>query len=188
MKVVSEKSEAEIERLRKERERDRLTENLKWALRELTANLLRVCRGAGKPYEIGSQANAVVEAIVTFRKATGSFPDSYGLTNMLRSPHALEKLLDKGVDPTNHEDYLARTDAVQTIVRGALQIAASELLGQRTQVTRGEDELYQGIGALEKWRERKREQWAKEERARRRQASASRQRKSTARKRRPKSD
>jgi hypothetical protein len=56
MRIVSEKSEAQIARHQAEIARDRAMNKASWALRELTANLLRVTRGAGKPYEIGRQA------------------------------------------------------------------------------------------------------------------------------------
>lgn len=188
MKVVSETSAAEIERRRKEQERERLTQNLEWRLRELTANLLRVCRGAGKPYEIGPQANALVAAFMAFFEATGQFPDNYHLTNMLHRPSALESFREKGLDPTKYRGYLTREEAKQTIVRGALQMVASDLLGQTTQIRRGEDELHQGIRALDEWHGHLRAQRAQEERERRRQARTSRKRNPKARKTRPKTD
>jgi hypothetical protein len=62
IRIVSEQSEAEIERKPAEGELD-------WRLRELAANVLRIVRGAGKPYELLRQMQAVIDASVKFQKA-----------------------------------------------------------------------------------------------------------------------
>jgi hypothetical protein len=49
-------------------------EEVERTLRELTANLMRVTRGAGRPFQIGQQAQGLVEALIAYRDATGLYP------------------------------------------------------------------------------------------------------------------
>jgi hypothetical protein len=86
MRIVSENSEAEVARHQAEWARDDALNKASWALREFTANILRVT-----------------------------------------------------------EIYSAE----QSIIRGALQIAASRLIGQRTQEATGHREMYDGLQRLE---------------------------------------
>lgn len=67
MRTVSDNSEADIAR----HEALILVES---GLRELTANLLRIIRGAGKPHEIMHQMVDLAEAIQTYQAAVGSPP------------------------------------------------------------------------------------------------------------------
>lgn len=55
MRLVSENSEAELARHTAEGQ-------VKWKIRELAADLLRIIRGAGKPYEIMRQMVELSEA------------------------------------------------------------------------------------------------------------------------------
>ena len=100
MRIVSENTETEIARHQAEIARDRAMNEASWALRELTANLLRVTRGAGKPYEIVRQAQALIEAMIDYRDAAGYFPSSDELADALsaeRDPEFLERLSDENL-------------------------------------------------------------------------------------------
>jgi hypothetical protein len=135
MQIVSENSEADLVR-------KRALSQIGWALRDLTANLIRVSRGAG-PHEIGLQAEALIEALVAYRDAAGNFPWSEDLANILTvepDPEIMERMND---------DHLDQVDAEQAIIRGSLQIAASRLLGQELQESAGHRELYGGLRELE---------------------------------------
>jgi hypothetical protein len=66
VKLVSENSDAEIA------ENDALAA-VEWALRDLAANILRVVRGAGKPYDLGRQAVEFANALVAYREAAGVY-------------------------------------------------------------------------------------------------------------------
>jgi hypothetical protein len=111
-------------------------------LREMTANLLRVIRGAGKPYEIGQQAAALVEALVKYRDVTGAWPDD------------LSEVLSIERDMDNLEGHqLDRADAEQRVISGALQVAASRLIGQTAHASVGSCEMYEGINAIADMRE-----------------------------------
>src|SRR3546814_17064718 len=80
MEVVSSNSDAEIAR------NDAL-QGLRWRLRELAANLLRIARGAGKPHGVGEQVYAVPEGYPAYHAAAGYYPgndeiaDAAGITH-----------------------------------------------------------------------------------------------------------
>lgn len=145
LRVVAENTEADKARLW-------ATRGLSWALRDLAANLLRIVRGAGKPHEIGQQAEALLKAYIEYHEAFGHYPPSYDLTEILSTERSEEwRNRLKGSE-------LSRVYAVEQIVAGSLQIAASRLVGQTTQERAGDSELYAGVRALEAaqeegWRE-----------------------------------
>ena len=127
---------------------DREIENAKydvsWALREMTSNLLRVLRGAGKSNLIGEQANDLVKAYIKHQKVLGYWPSSDELSEML-----FGSCLDEESRP--HRGRSSRTaPAKLTITKGALQVCASRLIGQRLQELAGEAEMDEG---LKQWQE-----------------------------------
>jgi len=139
MKLVSENSEAELARRQ-------AIDKVRLALRELAANLMRIVRGDGKPWEVGQQAQELVNTLVAYREACGHMPDPDEITAALSIEDKAGGLSDVALD---------RLDARDTIVRGCLQIAASELLSQNTQLAAGWHEMHEGIRNLEDVRERK---------------------------------
>jgi len=148
MRVVSENSEEDLGRKFAQ-------DKVDWCLRNLTANLLRVTRGAGKPYEIGRQVQALLEAIVEYNDRTGHFPSEAVFTESLtaeRGPEVMERLSD-----LQHEEDWAE----QRIIRGSLQITASRLLGQNTQERHGHHEMLDGFNALKEVRQKQRIEWAR---------------------------
>jgi hypothetical protein len=72
MEVVSENSEAELARRRREDEVADALEQLGGRLRTLATNLLRIIRGAGKPSEI------VFQAMTAYHEAAGRWPRPAG--------------------------------------------------------------------------------------------------------------
>src|SRR5215470_14305441 len=108
------------------------------ALRELAANLMRTVQGAGAPGEVGQQAQEFVNSLVAHREACGHMPGLDEIAAALSFEHREWSggLSDAAMD---------RLDARDMIVRGCLQIAASELLGQSTQLATGRREMHQGI-------------------------------------------
>lgn len=140
MRLVSESTGAEVVR-------ERATLDIAWALRDLTANLLRVVRGAGKAYAIPEQTQAVLLALVAYRDAVGTpIPD-----------HELSGILAFGQDRIDASKFtdaqVCRSVALDTIVRGSLQVAASRLIGQGTQERAGDAEMHRGIMEVERLRE-----------------------------------
>ena len=137
MRLVSENADAGVVK-------ERATLDVAWALRDLTANLLRVVRGAGKAYMIPEQTQAVLLALIAYRDTVGTpIPD-----------HELSAILAPGQDRLDASKFtdaeVCRSMALDTIVRGALQIAASRLIGQGTQEQAGNTEMHRGIREFER--------------------------------------
>lgn len=139
MRIVSEQSEADLAK-------HRAVEDLSWPLRSLAANLIRVVRGAGRAYELPSQMVAVLEAIEAYREVVGHYPSDYELSQPINVRYPENWRLRDGYD-----------GALSTMVQGALQMAASELVRQDTQMTAGESEMLKGVQRLERYRESQRQ-------------------------------
>ncbi len=140
MRLASENADGEIAK-------ERATLDVAWALRDLTANLIRVVRGAGKAYTIPEQTQVLLLALIAYRDAVGTpFPD-----------HKLSEILAFGqdrVDASNLTDaQVGQSMALDAIVRGSLQVAASRLIGQGTQERAGDTEMHRGIMEIERLRE-----------------------------------
>jgi hypothetical protein len=133
--------------------------DIEWPLRELAANIIRVVRGAGKSYEIAGQCVAVIEAFQRYREKVGHWPASWEIDQALS--------IRREDENASYDDAWERDYARETIVRGALQVAASRLVGQNTQEQRGRSELMDGVNSMERIREEARKRLAEAERARR---------------------
>jgi hypothetical protein len=125
MKIVSTRDEREITEWRCRKE-------VEWALRDLTANLLRVTRGAGRGHDIWEQALRFLQSCKAYHDQVGVSPD-HRFSQMLNAPK---------FDATDGER------AHHKIICGALQITASRLLGQLMPERAGEQELEEGIRNL----------------------------------------
>jgi hypothetical protein len=145
MRIVSENSDADLARRR-------ALERIEGTLRALTANLLRVTRGAGNAHELGRQAADFIEAVEAHRSSTGTMPMSEEVAAMLDLDQY--ELLGK-LDARERSRLLAE----QTVIRGALQVVASRLMEQRTQETAGHHEMFEGINRVEDIREAERAEW-----------------------------
>jgi hypothetical protein len=136
MRTVSENSEADLTR-------KRASAQVAWTIRELTANLLRITRGAGKPYEVMRQMADLAEAIKGYQAATG----------LSSSPDEFARALDVSNDQETMQHWSAedrhRDDAEGRIIRGVLQVVASRLVKQKTQETVGRHDMLDGLRALE---------------------------------------
>lgn len=119
----------------------------------MTANLIRLTRGTGKPYEVIDQLNKLIDALGEYREAHGYLPGPE-FSDML--VQAVDMDLLSRLDEVNRREYRA----THTIVRGALQMAASQMLGQQTQKSAGLSELYDGINNFNDARAEIRAQWA----------------------------
>lgn len=150
MRIVSENSAEDLARFEAERQVD-------LALRELAANVLRVVRGAGRPYELDRQAIAFAEACEAYREAVGHYPASEGLGAALH----VREILEPGKWGEQEHEF---AEAREAMIRGGLQIAASRLLGQPTQERAGESELFDGGRQYAAYCETQRKEWARERR------------------------
>lgn len=148
--IVAEQSEAE-------RDKQRALDELRWPTREMTANLLRVMRGAGRPHYLPQQIIDLAGMILEANKLS----NAWGIWT------TMEEVL--------HDAFPDRDDDIdsarQTLLRGSLQTLASNLVDQNTQRIRGERELTEGVDEmLAAWNERRR--LREEENARRASAYA----------------
>jgi len=143
MCIVSENSEADIAR-------NTAMSKVDWAVRELTANLIRVTRGAGRPHYIGRHAQALIDALLEYRNAAGHFPSSEDLSNALAID--VDPAIVEQMDDDNYTEMCAR----HSIIGGSLQIAASRLLGQKTQERAGEHQMYRGVDQRDALRAKRR--------------------------------
>ena len=125
---------------------------VRFSLQQLAANLLRVIAGAGRPQHIVGHVRALSEFIETYEKAAGRAPGPHEFSSCFQTSYDEE--LIRRLDVIEQE----RVEAVETIVSGSLQIAASRLLGQATQETLAQHKLYKGIRDMERVREQARKE------------------------------
>ncbi len=105
------------------------------SLCRLAANLMRISRGSGTLYEVEAQVMELAELFAQHRSLT-----SHGV-----SPHIFEKALSYDPDISIEDKELADFQRVRSqIVKGALQLAASELIDNNTTKHRGAEELCEG--------------------------------------------
>jgi hypothetical protein len=135
--------------------RDRLLaeQEFTFALRQTAANMLRIIRGAGKPFELLTQMSDVVAAAIKVRDATGHLPHELLQTILHGTDEttALWEKLQKGeideatIDRWQEDGTISRMYAERIIKDGVLQMVASQLVGQMLQERAGETELRDGI-------------------------------------------
>jgi hypothetical protein len=170
----------ERERQKEEKERERARE---WArsdfsstIREVAANVLRVVRGAGKPYELLVQMQEVVNKAVKYREVHGYYPSSDLIQQVLalydeyeqqEERQRRQEISEESRNVLRDDGYLDRLYALHIIHRGALQVAASGLIGQDTQQRAGESELHRGLTMWQQWLEERDRKWRESERQRR---------------------
>jgi hypothetical protein len=133
------------------RERVFAEQGVRRALKELAANLMRVSRGAGKPYAIAEQCVDVVTSFRAYHEAFGSWPADHDVAAILdsSSPQSRDFSLP-------HDE---RQFTIDLMVSGALRLAAARLLSQKLQESHGEKELLEGVRAYEREREERRQKW-----------------------------
>lgn len=131
--------------------RIRLLDAVERTAKELTANLLRVARGAGRPVHVGPQAVRLVDALQAYYDGVGRWPyDEMAAALRL-----------------NRDAVPEHSKAMQTIVAGALQYAASDLQGAEPQRVAAEQEIQQGVDQLAELEAAEMQRRAAEEAARR---------------------
>lgn len=131
MRIVSQNSDDDLNRRRLEAE-------FAQALRKLTANLLRVTRGAGKPSAIGLQAQEILDVIDLHEDTFGYFPWAGQI------PGYLDVWVDHRDCAKRDEEYYRRAEEDQ-LLRAALQLVASRMLGQHMQEGTAQRDLYAAI-------------------------------------------
>jgi hypothetical protein len=122
------------------------TAHMAYASKQLAANIIRIVRGAGRPFQLGDQCADFLNAAQAYRAAHGVWPTEEMHDWLSVSSTAEER---ERVD----DAYAERVWATDDIIAGSLQIAASRMLGQRAQEAAGKREMAHGIDAREKARE-----------------------------------
>jgi len=123
--------------------RQQATAEMAYASRQLAANLIRVVRGAGRPFQLGDQCADFLNVAQAYRAAHGVWPTEEMHDWLSVSSDVDERVRVGGADA-------AKMRAVDDIIAGSLQMAASRLLSQRTQEAAGKSEMVRGINAREK--------------------------------------
>jgi hypothetical protein len=98
----------------------------------------------------------VLKILQEYQEAAGYYPPSDEIRAALDIDLPDSLLEDIG------EFEARKVDAEQDMVHGALQIAASRLLGQRNQENAGHKEMFEGFSALKNLREERAKAYAKE--------------------------
>jgi hypothetical protein len=139
---------------RRNPEQDIAEQELADALRDAAANVLRIIRGAGKPYWLIEQFGDVIRAASDFKEAAGHWPPSDMLARMLKLDDEVSEIYHRSksgqisqesIDRWKQDSTFERLYAERVIQRGVLQIIASKLLGQTVQASAGDSEMHQGI-------------------------------------------
>lgn len=129
----------------RERDRERASNEFSSAIRDTAANMLRIVRGAGKPYELLLQTKRTIDSAIKFRELHDYWPTDV-IANTLRLEDAREALYaDAGkgkydqasIDRWLEDGTIDQMLAEGAIFRGALQAIASELIGQTLQKRSG---------------------------------------------------
>lgn len=144
MRIVSETSAAELAKRAAEH-------GVSQALKQMAANLLRVIRGAGRPYQVGFDLAECVQAFTAYEAAFGHFPSDVSIARAL-DPGKSEEEGDWDWPPDGDEETAyrwSRQRSRRDMRLAALQITASMLIGQKLQLARGEDDLDRGIARHE---------------------------------------
>lgn len=111
------------------------------ALRALTANLMRLARGTGHADMTIGQIRSAAALFAQFESATDKPYPADGIARTL--------CLEQGV-ASDAADWPEWDQAMITVIQGALQIAASELLEQHTLAAAGRQQLFSGNRELER--------------------------------------
>ena len=93
----------------RQRARDRAKDDFSWAIREVAANILRIIRGAGKPYELVLQMQRAIDAAVKFREVTSTGRKKSSQTNCKYSARMKESPRGKPA-PSHHRPVVGRWD------------------------------------------------------------------------------
>jgi hypothetical protein len=123
--------------------RDEALDQLGTSLRALTANLIGIVRGAGKPLELKRDVDVFRAALAAFEGVTGQQPKAWELAEMLRVN------LDPKSAPPTSEEAMAELYAEHAIVQASLQLAATRLLRHEGEAAEAYADLHGALGGLE---------------------------------------
>jgi hypothetical protein len=155
----------DAEKARQDSERKFAQDKLSWAIRELASNLMRILAGGGKSYEILAQIKALAEACTACDDA-GVPVTGFVLEQALRGatesrlaelqsdPDPARRPTEEQMDRWAENGELATEHGREAIVRAALRVMASRIVGQGTQERTAEHALFDGIRWIEEGRKK----------------------------------
>jgi hypothetical protein len=134
------------------RERERAKRHLDYTLRDLAANIMRVCAGAGRPENIPGQVVELSGALQgAYREKISAIEINTGVI-----PHAL-RVHENPLYPSYLEDNITLeerhrrrrvrgiAEAEEHIIKGALRVAAARLTENATQKSKSYDEMFEAM-------------------------------------------
>jgi hypothetical protein len=113
------------------------------SLRALTANLISIVRGGGRPLELKRDVDAFTAALAAFESAAGRQPKAWELAEMLRV-----ELEPKKAAPTS-EEAMAELYAEHAVLQASLQLAATRLLRHEVEAAEAYANLHGALSGLE---------------------------------------
>jgi hypothetical protein len=116
-------------------------------LRRLTANLIDIVRGAGKPLELSRDVDAFTAALAGFERAMGEHPKAWEYADMLRVT------LEPEDHPTS-QDKMAERYAQHAILQRSLLLATARLLGQEAEAAAAYAGLHEALSGLEETKQK----------------------------------
>jgi hypothetical protein len=128
---------------RKSEARDEIHDQVGTTLRALTANLIDIVRGGGKPLELRRNVEALTAALTAFEGAAGRQLQAWEFAEMLRV-----NLEPKNSAPTS-EEAMAELYAEHAIVQASLQLAATRLLRHEVEAAEAYAHLHSALSGLE---------------------------------------
>jgi hypothetical protein len=78
----------------REQQREWAKHEFSWAIRDTTANMLRIVRGAGKPYELLIQMKKAIDAAIKFQELHNHWPSDV-IANDLQLEDEMEKVMTR---------------------------------------------------------------------------------------------
>ena len=154
MRVVSETSEEDLARQRAAERLRQAKDALGQRLRDLTANLIRIARGAGEPLSIGNEVDHLRTALLEYQ-AVEEYWKIPEMSEMLSWQTAWDL----------PGDEFEEAILTEQVIKGALRIVAARLAGGALQERLGLKDMDTAIGQLEHARSQRRLKRLAEQRA-----------------------
>lgn len=136
--LVSKKSDADLAK-------DRAFTEVKFALRNHAANLLRVLSGSGRPISLMNDSNRLAKALANYAIITGHAVPDHQIRDMVSYRTCLKEYRPWVNDTDRRKVDVNIEDAKMQVVKGALRIVSSYLLDQMTQQSAAEQLMDDGI-------------------------------------------
>ena len=142
MRLVSEQSEADVGR-------HRALKQLTPALQHLTANLMRITRGAGHPHRLAEEMAACLGAMLAYEDATGHGILSEEIQAALNPEKPQGDFTEEEMKRRYESGSWDREQALVEIRRASLAMTAAMLTKQRLQISRAETDMRAATDRLE---------------------------------------